>query len=310
MIYSAETFALISAIGFGVLIIYEFGEMAWLSWISKKRPWAKDFQQPVINLGVVAVISTLVAVLLPLAGAVAYATLGTTLAPFHFGTDWYIWIVALIIYEFWYWLQHWLAHKVRLLWCLHSPHHAPKTINMIVGSNHHFLESVFYFPFFFGFMPALCGVPVEMIAVIAVIDVIWGSFLHISGDVVKFRYGPLEYFLQTPSYHRAHHGKNARYMDTNYNSITLFWDYVMGTRVVLDDNEPVDYGITRDVNTMSFWDVQFGDFKGLWRDVRQAPGLKNKLAYLFMPPGWSHTGDHQTAAVKKQEANLEGTHNA
>jgi hypothetical protein len=29
--------------------------------------------------------------------------------------------------------------------------------------------------------------------------------------------------------------------------------------------------------------------------------LKNKLLYLVMPPGWSHTGDHKTARVIREE---------
>jgi hypothetical protein len=39
----------------------------------------------------------------------------------------------------------------------------------------------------------------------------------------------------------------------------------------------------------------------LLRDIRKAPGLKNKLLYLVMPPGWSHTGDHKTARVIREE---------
>jgi hypothetical protein len=30
--------------------------------------------------------------------------------------------------------------------------------------------------------------------------------------------------------------------------------------------------------------------------------LWNKFRYLFMPPGWSHTGEHKTARVMKQQA--------
>jgi len=29
--------------------------------------------------------------------------------------------------------------------------------------------------------------------------------------------------------------------------------------------------------------------------VKKAPGFKNKLFYLIMPPGWSHNGDNKTA---------------
>ena len=31
------------------------------------------------------------------------------------------------------------------------------------------------------------------------------------------------------------------------------------------------------------------------------PGIKNKFLYIFMPPGWSHTGDHKTAGKVRRE---------
>ena len=110
----------------------------------------------------------------------------------------------------------------------------------------------------------------------------------------------MEYFLQTPSYHRCHHGKNLLYMDTNYTSITLFWDWVLGTLQPLRDDEPVQYGITREVNSESWLDVQLSEFALLWRDLKHAPGLRNKLLYLLMPPGWPHTGEHKTVTAQRK----------
>lgn len=283
------------------LVIYGLWEFVYLAFISKKAPFRKHFLQPwksiIALLGADAALKSLGMVL----SLVALATAGNALAPFTLPNTWYGWILALLIYEFWYWVMHWMGHKVRLFWCVHAPHHAPPTINMSVGGTHHLLEALVYFPFFLAFMPALTGVPLAMLLVIRTIDGLWGTALHVSPDMVKRRYGILEYFMQTPSYHRAHHAKNVRYMDTNYNSITLFWDWVMGTLQPLRDDEPVDYGITREVNTESYLDVHFSEFRELWRDVRDAPGLWNKLAYIVMPPGWSHTGDHHTVALQKRQ---------
>ena len=50
----------------------------------------------------------------------------------------------------------------------------------------------------------------------------------------------------------------------------------------------------------NFMDAYFGEITALARDVYKAPGIKNKILYLFMPPGWSHTGEHKTAAVMKK----------
>ena len=63
---------------------------------------------------------------------------------------------------------------------------------------------------------------------------------------------------------------------------------------------PPEYGITRAMTPGSFWDFYFGELYVLWRDVRSAPGVRNKLAYMCMPPGWSHTGAHKTASAVRR----------
>ncbi len=284
----------------GLLAFAAFAEAIYLLILSKKASYKHHYSQVLKNGLLVIILSSIAGRVAPFLAIAGMAAIGQSIVSWTLPSVWYGWVLGFVIYEFWYWLQHWMGHKVRLLWCVHAPHHAPDTINLTVGFNHQFLESMVYFPLFFGLMPALCGVPVEMILVINLIDVVWGSLLHVSADVIKFRYGPLEYILQTPRYHRVHHGKNLRYMDKNYNSMTLFWDWVMGTLQPLHDDDPVEYGITRDVNVESLMDVQFGEFKSLWQDVKMAPGLTNKLKYLVMPPGWSHTGDHKTVQALRQ----------
>ena len=276
------------------LIIYGIIEMIYLVWYRKYEKRA-EYKQTTTNFVFVIVLNLVVSALFGVVSTATLSLLGYKLSVVQMGLQWYWWIIGLIIYEFWYWIQHWLAHKVRLLWCLHSPHHAPESMNMFVGFNHSFLETMFYMPLFLGFMPAICGVNPLVILCVVVVDVSWGNLLHINDSIVTGRYGILEKFLQTPSYHRVHHAQNVRYMDTNYNSITLFWDWVLKTLQPFDDNEPVRYGITREVKTTSFWDVQFGEFAALFKDVAKAPGVMNKVKYLVMPPGWSHTGEHRTA---------------
>jgi hypothetical protein len=58
---------------------------------------------------------------------------------------------------------------------------------------------------------------------------------------------------------------------------------------------PLEYGVTRKINPNSFWDMYFGEIVFLARDVWRAPGIRNKIFYIIMPPGWSHLGDHKTA---------------
>jgi sterol desaturase/sphingolipid hydroxylase (fatty acid hydroxylase superfamily) len=290
-----ESYTEIAGIVFAISMSMSLIEMLYLTVISKKERFWHAYAQPLKNALFIGVVERF----LPLISTLAFAVLGSQLAPFPLENSWYMWPIGLLIFEFWYWLQHWMGHKVRLLWCIHSPHHAPDTLTSLIGLGRSIIELP-YLGFFLGFMTALCGVPVEVIFVLSLIDGFWGKFLHVSEKAIPWKYGPLEYFMQTPSYHRCHHAKNLVYMDTNYNAITLFWDWALGTLQPLKDSEPVVYGITRSVDCQSWIDVQLGEFFALWADLKRAPGIKNKLGYMFMPPGWSHTGEHKTVAAMRR----------
>ena len=293
-----EDYARIGGIVFAISMAISLLEMLWLTVLSKREQFWHAYGQPLKN----ALFVELCQFVLPLAGTAALALLGSQYALFDWPDAWYVWPLGLVVFEFWYWLQHWLGHKVRLLWCIHAPHHASDTLTSLIGLGRNILELP-YLAFFLGFMTALCGVPLEVIVVVSIIDGFWGKFLHISPKLVPGKYGPLEYFMQTPAYHRGHHARNLLYMDTNYNSITLFWDWLFGTLQPLRDDIPVEFGITREVDSKSWLDVQLGEFVALWRDVVNAPGLGNKLRYLVMPPGWSHTGEHRTVtALRRAQA--------
>ena len=138
------------------------------------------------------------------------------------------------------------------------------------------------------------------------IDGTWGAFIHAGENILKDgRLGFLNRIILTPSHHRVHHAKNPVYMDTNFCNLLNIWDRIFGTFQYEQKETPIEYGITRKINANSFLDVYFGEITSLSRDVAKAPGIKNKILYIFMPPGWSHTGDHKTASVIKK--NLKST---
>ncbi|WP_461040358.1 sterol desaturase family protein [Spirosoma harenae] len=208
--------------------------------------------------------------------------------PYSYRLSWAWWVAGLIIYEFFYWLHHYLAHKVRLLWCLHAPHHSPNHMNLFVGFNHSVLESLLIRPVFVNFFPLVLGINPVILIVCNILDTVWGCLLHISADTFNKKLGPFEYFFQTPDHHRVHHSSEPRYIDKNFCSITLLWDYVFGTHKVSEQSGVTKFGVTRQVDTSSFWDVHFGEIKLLWNDIVRAPTVKLKVLHLIMPPGWHY----------------------
>lgn len=213
---------------------------------------------------------------------------------------WYWFIYGYIIWEFAHFIYHFLAHKVRLFWCLHSTHHAPESMNLAVSHAHFFLEGP-YADIIRTTICMLLGVPPAMLFVIMFIDGFWGSFIHIGESMMKNgKMGLFGKLILTPSHHRVHHAKNIEYMDMNYCNLLNIWDRVFKTYQDEKEGIEIQYGITREMKPNSFLDSYFGEFTSLLKDVYHAPGIKNKIFYLFMPPGWSHTGDHKTSKAMKK----------
>lgn len=222
-------------------------------------------------------------------------------AIFKTSFTWYWFIYGYIVWELAHFVYHFLAHKVRILWCLHSTHHAPEQMNLSVTYAHFFLEAP-YADFIRTSICILLGVNPPLLFFIMFIDGTWGGFIHVGENIIKNgRLGFLNRIILTPSHHRVHHAKNVQYMDTNFCNLLNIWDRAFGTYQDEKRELPIQYGITRKINPRNFWDVYFGEIYYLFIDMKNAPGIKNKLLYMIMPPGWSHTGDHKTSKVAKQK---------
>src|SRR6056300_1919154 len=222
------------------------------------------------------------------------------IALFKISNTWYGFVFGYIVWEFAHFIYHFLAHKVRLLWCLHATHHAPEEMNLSVTHAHFFLEAP-YADFIRTSICILMGVEPILLFTIMFIDGTYGAFIHVGENLVKdARFGFLNKFILTPSHHRVHHARNPLYLDTNYCNLLNIWDRIFGTYQEEDPNLEIDYGITRPIDSGSFKQVYFGELIHLAKDVLNAPGIVNKFRYIFYPPGWSHETGYQTAKMIRE----------
>ncbi len=228
-------------------------------------------------------------------------------ALFQTSVTWYWFIYAYLVWEFAHYIYHYSCHNVRLLWCLHSTHHAPEHMNLSVSYAHFFLEGTYAnlirIP-----ISIFLGVDPQLLAILLVVAPVYGSFIHIGEHILpRGRLGPLEKVFLSPSDHRVHHARNPIYIDRNYCNLFKIWDWLFCTYQRERDDMPIEYGMTRRVNSKSFLDVYLGEIRALFQDLARAPGLKNKILCLVMPPGWSHEGRHKTARIQRQRFLMEGS---
>lgn len=102
--------------------------------------------------------------------------------------------------------------------------------------------------------------------------------------------------MNTPSHHRAHHGRNPRYLDCNYAGVFIVWDKVFGTFVPEQDHDRPDYGLVHNIGTFNPLRVAFHEWVSIFKDMTQ-PGLtpRQRLLYAVAPPGYSHDGSRDSS---------------
>ena len=156
---------------------------------------------------------------------------------------------------------------------------------------------------FIFFIPlALIGYRPVDIVLIYLLTQGWGTFVHTR--LIR-KLGPLEYIFTTPSHHRVHHGRNPRYLDKNFGMFLIVWDKLFGTFEPERPEEEVEFGIVHPVAYKHYFDIIFHEYAQIVRDIRKPISVKQKLNYLFGPPGYSHDGTRFTA--KQLQAQHEGT---
>jgi sterol desaturase/sphingolipid hydroxylase (fatty acid hydroxylase superfamily) len=199
------------------------------------------------------------------------------------------WFVLVLAEDFSYWFMHMMDHRVRFLWAGHIHHHSSREFNFSVG-----LRSAVFEPIekFFFFIPlAYIGFRPLDIVLVYIFSQGWGTFVH-TRTIKKL--GPLEYIFTTPSHHRVHHGRNVKYLDKNFGMFLIIWDKLFGTFTPEDPDEPVEFGTVKNLDYKNYLDIIFNEYRQIIKDVHQKIPFKEKLKYVFGPPGYSHDGTSQT----------------
>ena len=207
---------------------------------------------------------------------------------FDIGNQWWAWVLLFVAEDFCYYWFHRVHHEVRLFWAAHVNHHSSRHFNLSTALRQSWTTPItgpiFWVPL------ALIGFHPVMIITQEAVSLIYQFWLHT--EFVR-RLGPLEWVFNTPSHHRVHHGRNVQYLDRNYGGILIVWDRLFGT--FAPECAPVDYGLTKNLDTYDPVRVGFHEWIDMTRDVARATSWRDRLSHVFRPPGWSPDGRSLTA---------------
>lgn len=208
---------------------------------------------------------------------------------------WWLWLLVMIVQDFGFYWHHRLSHKIRLFWTGHVNHHSATHLSLAIALRQGWFEiayrDIWYIPFIFiGFHPIMMVMMHQM-------NLIFQFWPHT--DAIG-KLGWFDKIFNSPSNHRVHHSRRIEDFDKNYGGILMLWDHLFGTYKA-EEQKTTAYGILHNISTYNVFHIVFDEFRDMVRDVKQAPGLKAKLQYIFKAPGWKHDGKDERISTLQRE---------
>jgi sterol desaturase/sphingolipid hydroxylase (fatty acid hydroxylase superfamily) len=164
-------------------------------------------------------------------------------------------VMLFLAYEFGYWLDHYLKHRVPALWELHKVHHSAEVLTPLTTFRVHPLDT-----FIFGNILAVTaaitnGVVAYMFGdtayqyVLSGNNIILVAFIHLYVHLqhthmwIAFR-GALGRIFISPAHHQVHHSTNPIHFNKNLGSCLAVWDWLFGTlHVPAKEREKLSFGV-------------------------------------------------------------------
>ena len=146
-------------------------------------------------------------------------------------------------YELGYWFNHWLSHKVPLLWEFHKVHHTAEVLTPLTNFRVHPVY-MWVFPNILALSAAIAnGLGNYMFGnteyqfalndtnIILVVFIHAYVHLQHSHMWISFR-GLLGRIFVPPAHHQVHHSADPKHFNKNFGSCLALWDWMFGTLYV------------------------------------------------------------------------------
>lgn len=148
---------------------------------------------------------------------------------------WLAVILSVIIIDCSRYLQHWMLHRVPLLWCLHRAHHTDQEYDFSTGLRFHPLEAFFTVVFDIAVVLILGAPPVAVLGY-ELVRAALSVFVHANIAVPLPIDRALRTIVVTPDLHRVHHSARDGETNSNFGGVTPWWDRLFGTYI----DQPAD----------------------------------------------------------------------
>ena len=148
-----------------------------------------------------------------------------------------------LAYELGYWFNHWLSHKVPLLWEFHKVHHSAEVLTPLTNFRVHPVYTWIFANILALSAATANGVGNYMFGetahqyALSDTNIILVLFIHTyvhlqhSHVWISFR-GALGRIFVSPAHHQVHHSADPKHFNKNFGSCLALWDWMFGTLYV------------------------------------------------------------------------------
>ena len=200
-------------------------------------------------------------------------------APFQMPMNvWWAWVLLLFADDLAYYWFHRVSHEMRFFWNFHVVHHSSNQYNLSVAVRQSWFSGIAHWIFYLPL--AFLGFPFWAFVTTHGFSLIYQFWIHTKA--IKKMPAPIEYFFNTPSHHRVHHGADDVYLDKNYAGIFMIWDRIFGT-FTAEDFAP-RYGTIKPLETYNMLRINTHGWAETFAMMRTRRTLSGKLRCLFGAP--------------------------
>jgi sterol desaturase/sphingolipid hydroxylase (fatty acid hydroxylase superfamily) len=211
---------------------------------------------------------------------------------------WWSFVILFFADDLSYYWFHRISHECRIFWASHVVHHSSQKYNLSTALRQTWSGG--FYTFIFWLWLPLLGFHPAMILLQMSVSLLYQFWIHTEtiGKMPRW----FEAIFNTPSHHRVHHGSNPIYLDRNHAGILIIWDKIFGTFQPELEDEQVHYGLVKNINTYNPIKIAFLEWVYMFRDAFSGKkSLRDRVNYLFKPPGWKHDGSGKISNDLRRE---------
>jgi sterol desaturase/sphingolipid hydroxylase (fatty acid hydroxylase superfamily) len=199
-------------------------------------------------------------------------------------------LVFIIFDDFVRFFQHWLFHKVPVMWSFHKVHHSARVLTPFTNYRSHPAESfifhcrrIFTYGVVTGTFLYFVGNDLTLLDVFyaatarKVFNFVGSNLRH---SHIWISWGNFfEHIFISPAQHQIHHSDASEHRDKNMGSAFAIWDWLFGTLVIAGEQKELVLGIGDEQNRKfrTFTDNIVMPFVDVWQKTLALPNTVRRL---------------------------------